>query len=93
MHEEAVAVARRYIAQIQPGIEEVLARGYREGGYQRAMMLAAETMAARKDTEQTTFINARKLLNFLLVLLLTGFLFSWTRILTSAEEAMPPLRA
>ena len=50
MYEEAVAEAEKYFAVMgHSEVAEALTRGYDEGGYLRAMRLAAEKLAARSN--------------------------------------------
>ena len=50
MYEEHLATMKAYYAAMDiKEVEDALARGYAEGGYQRAMSLAAETAAASSD--------------------------------------------
>jgi len=54
MYEESLAVEKSLFAAVgYPELEEVLDRGYAQGGYQEAMRRAAETLA---DRSRTTFV-------------------------------------
>ena len=58
MYEEAVAEAKKYFAVMgHSEVAEALTRGYDEGGYLRAMRLAAEKLAAR--SKLTTALPTR----------------------------------
>ncbi len=62
MNEEALAEARKFFSVLHDSeVEEVLTRGYSEGGYARAMRRGAEVLAARSKHSHVPAVRIARL--------------------------------